>query len=889
MAPNKNYTKEQMANAINDVNKGVSVGVAASRYDVPRITLRNKVTGKSPVDCRFGPATILSQDEENVLVQWLFKMSDSHFPVTKDHLLDSVQKIITEKKLDSCPFKDNRPGKKWFYAFLKRHPEISERTAQNLTKARDNVTEEDLKKWFESIRRYLEEQGLLDVLNDPNRIFNTDESAFYLQPNTGKVLVRKGEKNVYNSAGDEKENLTALLTTNAAGFVAPPMIVFPYERLPVLIVNSVPNGWGIGRSETGWMNAKTFFEYITNVFNPWLIDHNIPKPVLFFLDGHRSHMTLHLANFCKDNGIEIIALYPNSTHLIQPMDVAVFRPLKTYWKYQTSQWKIDNPGRRFKKEDFAPNLDIAVKKITKDTIKNGFRKSGLFPFSVDYVDLSKIKSYDNIQNEKHTEKAANFITFLEAEIKNVLSSEKLILFNQLYYMNRTEVERLLPQEDQSLFIIWTKVKHTLTGRENENVRREGLSAQENPDEIIITPVQSLDSNLTISHQIPCAESQCNLESNKELPVQITHESLIASEFEPHQKDDDESQLQIIIEPPTSEQKNQSVNNSKIQTQTQPTSERQAQSMDCVSATHLESIHEKHANHEKNPEQRHSIIGEVTPAKSISSLNSLLLPKPSTSSNASSSMIIPSPFKRALFWPEQEVKKQLSKERLPSAITSDCWRAYMEKKENEKIRIQEEKAKRLAERKEKRILKEKNMKEKKEKANNQNKMKRNKKQTIPSSSSESDNSEIIYQESEYDVLDDLEKEEQLNLEEDKDDRLCAINSNKQKSLKRKKISESDSDDTPLAVLSIAEQKKGRHVIVLYEGEYFPGIIENVDGGYIEVSTMTLTKGNTFRWPDTPDKIWYKNSDLVEYIETPVSINKRGFYKVQEMLKYLPFIE
>lgn len=127
-------------------------------------------------------------------------------------------------------------------------------------------------------------------MNDPRRVFNTDESAFFLQPKSGRVLVRKGEKNVYNSSGDDKENLTVLITANAAGDLAPPMIVFPYERLPTLIANSVPKGWAIGRSETGWMCAKTFYEYVCNVFNPWLDKNNVPKPIVFFLDGHRSHM-----------------------------------------------------------------------------------------------------------------------------------------------------------------------------------------------------------------------------------------------------------------------------------------------------------------------------------------------------------------------------------------------------------------------------------------------------------------------------------------------------------------------------------------------------------------------------------------------------------------------
>lgn len=123
------------------------------------------------------------------------------------------------------------------------------------------------------------------------------------------MLVRRGEKHVYAASGDEKENLTVLLTANAAGTLAPAMIVFAYERVPEKFSSSVPENWGIGKSETaGWMTTETFYEFVTTIFNPWLIEEGIQKPILFFVDGHRSHLTLHLSKFCSENDIEIIAL-----------------------------------------------------------------------------------------------------------------------------------------------------------------------------------------------------------------------------------------------------------------------------------------------------------------------------------------------------------------------------------------------------------------------------------------------------------------------------------------------------------------------------------------------------------------------------------------------------
>ncbi|CAG5055772.1 unnamed protein product [Parnassius apollo] len=147
MAPKRKYTPEQMRRAIEAVKRGEAVSAEASKYGVPRIMLRNKVTGISPAVCSMGPATILTVQEEQILVQWLFALADRYFPISREQLLDSVQQIII-KDNRKTPFTNNHPGKTWCQAFLKRHPEISERTAQNLITSHDNVTEQQIKSWF---------------------------------------------------------------------------------------------------------------------------------------------------------------------------------------------------------------------------------------------------------------------------------------------------------------------------------------------------------------------------------------------------------------------------------------------------------------------------------------------------------------------------------------------------------------------------------------------------------------------------------------------------------------------------------------------------------------------------------------------------------------------
>nr|XP_023026362.1 chromatin assembly factor 1 subunit A-like [Leptinotarsa decemlineata] len=57
----------------------------------------------------------------------------------------------------------------------------------------------------------------MNILDDPSRVYNCNETAFFVSPKENKVIVKKGEKVVYNFINnDEKECLTTLTTPTAS-------------------------------------------------------------------------------------------------------------------------------------------------------------------------------------------------------------------------------------------------------------------------------------------------------------------------------------------------------------------------------------------------------------------------------------------------------------------------------------------------------------------------------------------------------------------------------------------------------------------------------------------------------------------------------------------------
>lgn len=375
----KKYTEEDVQNALKAISDGMGQRSAAHRFNVPRATLQFRLGSKFHDKITHGPTPVLTSKEEKLIEDWIIASQKKGFPIRLEDVQESVKKFLDANPREN-PFKENKPGEGWFKAFLKRHPNISLRTSEGVTASSAVVAEADIKKWFLQIENYLKQKGLEDILRDPSRIFNGDETSFYLCPKNKKVLAPKGSKNIYEVEHHPKANLTVMFTFCANGDTTPPMIIFPYRRLPENIVKSVPPSWGIGNSDTGWMKNEIFYEYIGNIFYKHLKTIGTIFPVILFVDGHVTHLTYELSKLCADLNIILVSLYPNATRILQPADVACFKPLKNGWKSEVLNFRRENPYDVVTKEKFAPILEKVINNHLKpETVKNGFRACGLYP------------------------------------------------------------------------------------------------------------------------------------------------------------------------------------------------------------------------------------------------------------------------------------------------------------------------------------------------------------------------------------------------------------------------------------------------------------------------------------------------------------------------------
>ncbi|MCL4131703.1 UNVERIFIED_CONTAM: hypothetical protein GTU68_066412 [Idotea baltica] len=234
------------------------------------------------------------------------------------------------------------------------------------------------------------ERDALDVFNDPSRVFNCNETILKLCLNTTKVRGIYTSRNISEiDSCQERNTLTFLGTFNAAGDIVLPYLIFPYLRVPKTIVRSIPNGWVIGASESGWIECGNFYEFIANWFIKMLKEKNVKLPVILFVDGHTNYLTDQTTEKCKENGVILYKLLPNTTHILQPADVGCFKYLKSYWREVVTEWEKNN-RRCLGEKDGARLLEKALNMIEKETIINSFKASGLCPLDPNRPDYSKI-------------------------------------------------------------------------------------------------------------------------------------------------------------------------------------------------------------------------------------------------------------------------------------------------------------------------------------------------------------------------------------------------------------------------------------------------------------------------------------------------------------------
>jgi hypothetical protein len=235
--------------------------------------------------------------------------------------------------------------------------------------------------WFEVIEKELRRPDIV-----PGNVYNMDETGIMLSMQSStKVLVGKDDRRDYRGAEVKRKMVTAIVCISASGESLNPIIIWPAKSHRSNWTTCPTPGWHYAYSETRYNNSKISLEWIKHVFDPQTKARANQKPRLLISDGFGSHETLEILEFCFENNILLYRLPSHTSHKLQPLDVAVFGPLKAAYRDQVD--RLERGGvDTVRKEHFTTLYSPARERaITKKNILAGFAKTGLYPFNPDRV------------------------------------------------------------------------------------------------------------------------------------------------------------------------------------------------------------------------------------------------------------------------------------------------------------------------------------------------------------------------------------------------------------------------------------------------------------------------------------------------------------------------
>jgi hypothetical protein len=361
-----------------------NIALVARTYGVNASHLSKRYRGVSgSKQAQYNNQRLLNEEQSKTLIKYINRLTEQGLPPTYT-MLANFARDITGKE----------PGKNWATRWLKSHSdELISRYSMGLDldrKKADSAWKYTL--YFELLGRKIEQYNLT-----PDQIWNMDEKGFLLGIVTREKRIfskTKYEDGGYkqNLQDGNREWITTIACICANGNALSPSLIYMAKT------GNIQESWlqdfdpkkqrcFFAASESGWTNNELGMRWLIDVFDKETKHQASRGWRLLIVDGHGSHLNMSFLDYCDKNRI-LLAIFPaHATHTLQPLDVALFRPLSKAYSAELDRFIHDSQGiSRIRKCDFFRLFWASWHTaFTKENILSAFKNTGLCPFNPDIV------------------------------------------------------------------------------------------------------------------------------------------------------------------------------------------------------------------------------------------------------------------------------------------------------------------------------------------------------------------------------------------------------------------------------------------------------------------------------------------------------------------------
>jgi len=347
--------------------------------------------------------------EEN-LANWVRSQRDSNRAVSTVAIKLKARIIATEMNI--ADFSGGSVN--WIYKFMKRN---------NLTvRARTTVGQKLPDDWENKLAVFhtfvLKEKTELKLSDED--IINMDEVPMSFDIPASRSVAEKGVKTVaIDTTGHERTNFTVVLACTAAGGKLKPMVIFKRVTMPR---ETLPAGVVVVCNKKGWMNTEVMQTWTDKCFRTRRGGFFKKKSLLIF-DAMAAHKETTVQKHINSAGAHIAVIPGGLTCKLQPLDVAVNHPFKTFVREEWDRWMTSGkhtftPAGRQRRATYVEVCNWVIRawdKVKSTTIVNGFRKCGIIPEPAADVSSSDDDSAESDTTDANEEQlAAAMEVFCEA-------------------------------------------------------------------------------------------------------------------------------------------------------------------------------------------------------------------------------------------------------------------------------------------------------------------------------------------------------------------------------------------------------------------------------------------------------------------------------------------
>ena len=228
------------------------------------------------------------------------------------------------------------------------------------------------------------------IINE--NLYNYNKTGFMIGIITALIVITCSNKvgKPKSIQPGNREWVTVIECINVSGWSILPFVIIQgaYYLASWTIELGFPPSWVIIPTLNGWTNNKTGLEWI-QYFNKHIKPKREADYQMLILDSYKSHMSAKFNYYYKENKIIPISMPLYSFHLVQPLDVALFQPLKHIYSKEINNFVRASINYITKSKFFIVFKAAHDKIFIENNIKAVFRGARVVPWDPNSI-ISKL-------------------------------------------------------------------------------------------------------------------------------------------------------------------------------------------------------------------------------------------------------------------------------------------------------------------------------------------------------------------------------------------------------------------------------------------------------------------------------------------------------------------